>query len=110
MNVDRVRQEDLNNNRSIIVNNIGGTSSEYYQIDGLYDKWRAVQNYDPVYCQVKGCKSAPTATAHVRKQDGRRDNNWWLTRFCHFHNHPSRGPMPLRKNAKLVSVREITGT
>lgn len=102
---------DYTHNDSIIVKNISGTSAERYRIDRLYDKYLESGGTDSPTCQRKGCKSPATATAHVRKTDGRRDDLWWLTRLCASCNSwANDDEMALRKNAKLILVRDITGT
>jgi phosphoribosylformylglycinamidine (FGAM) synthase-like enzyme len=101
----------FHNNNSIMVANIGGTSSDRYSIDRLYQKYLAEGGTSSSTCQVKGCDRPASATAHVRLVDGRRSNDWFLTRTCASHNHPSNtDPYPLRINAKLVRVRDITGS
>jgi hypothetical protein len=100
-----------NHNDSTIVKNISGTSDDRYKIDNLHKKFIAAGGTDSAMCQVKGCPNPGSATAHVIKTDGRSANNWWLCWVCAKHNNPHNDePYALRKNAKLVSVRDITGT
>ena len=98
----------MNHNDSILVKNLHGTSKDRYAIDGLHAKFIAKGGTDSTTCQVKGCSNPGGATAHVIKTDGRRDGDWWLCWVCKAHNHPNNDePYALRKNARLVSVREI---
>lgn len=100
----------MNHNDSIIVKNVNGTSADRYKIDGLHKKFISAGGTSSATCQVKGCSNPGSATAHVIKTDGRRDGDWWLCWVCAAHNHPTNtDPYPLRKNAKLISVRDITG-
>lgn len=103
--------DEYTHNDSIIVKNIGGTSSERYRIDRLYSKYRDEGGRAVETCQRKGCSNDATATAHVRMTDGRRSKDWFLTRLCAECNHHTNGrEMALRKNAKLTAVRDVTGT
>ena len=97
-----------NHNNSLMVKNIHGTSADRYHISGLSQKFVAAGGTSSTTCQAKGCSNQATATAHVIKTDGRRDNDWHLTRLCHQHNHYTNDePIPLRKNANVVSVQEV---
>ncbi len=98
----------FNNNNSIMVVNIGGTSDDRYRITGLYKKYLDNGGTEVATCQVKRCDDPATATAHVRMIDLRRSGDWFLTRLCAKHNHHTNDePMPLRKNAKLIAVRDV---
>jgi len=97
-------------NDSTIVKNISGTSDDRYKVDNLHQKFIAAGGTDSAMCQVKGCSDLGRATAHVIKTDGRSANTWWLCWVCAKHNNPhNENPYALRKNAKLITVREITG-
>jgi hypothetical protein len=99
---------DYNNNDSILVKNLNGTSADRYKIDGLHKKFMAAGGTSSDNCQVKGCSNPGQATAHVKMVDGRRSDDWLLTWVCASHNHhTNEEPYALRKNAKLVSVREV---
>jgi hypothetical protein len=98
----------MNHNNSTIVRNVNGTSKDRFKIDDLSRKFVESGGTTSGRCQAKGCKNAATATAHVAKTDGRRDNNQHLTKLCAEHNHhTNNAEIPLRKNAKLVSVAEV---
>jgi len=105
---------DFTHNNSLVVAGINGTSADRYKIEEL--KWKYVRCLGrlPIFCAVKGCDGIKhpniyTATAHVRKTDGRRSNNWYLVHQCSTHNSHSRNGMnvPLRKNAKLIPLSDI---
>lgn len=103
--------DGFTHNDSIIVENIGGTSSERYRIDSLYSKYLAAGGRPVETCQRKGCSNDASVTAHARMTDGRRSKDWFLTRLCARCNHHTNGSeMALRKNAKLIAVRDVTGT
>ena len=100
----------FNHNNSTMVKNIHGTSDERYKIGNLHKKFMTAGGTDSMWCQVKGCCNEGGATAHVIKTDGRSANDWWLCWVCAEHNNPhNEEPYALRKNAKLISVRQITG-
>ena len=100
-----------NNNNSVMVRNQGGTSQDRFKIDRLYQKYLAEGGTDSPTCQVKGCDDPASATAHVVMVDGRRSKEWFLTRTCASHNNSNNtDPYPLRVNANLIPVRDITGT
>jgi len=97
-----------NHNNSLVVKNIRGTSAERYQIPNLNRKYVDAGGTPATTCQTKGCTNNATATAHVKKTDRRRDNKWYLTRLCAQHNHcANKKPIPLRKNANIVSVKKV---
>jgi hypothetical protein len=99
-----------NNNNSVMVKNINGTSKDRYVIENLHKKFIDAGGTSRQYCQVKGCDDLGRATAHVLLCDGRRSNDWFTCWVCARHNNPHfTDPYPLRKNARLVSVRELTG-
>ena len=100
---------DFNNNNSIQVQNINGTSSVRYTINNLPKKYLGAGGTDSNFCQVKGCDNPWQATAHVILTDGRRSDAWFLVRTCARHNAATQ-PYFLRKNANLIPVRDITGT
>lgn len=98
----------FHHNDSIIVKNITGTSKPRYVVARLREKFEEFAGYEHKKCQVKGCPSDAAVTAHVRKVDGRRDDNWYLTRMCATHNnYTNTEPMALRKNAALVPLAEV---
>ena len=98
------------NNNSTMVRNVSGTSDDRYKINSLYQKYLQEGGTDSPDCQVKGCDKPASATAHVVCVDGRRSDAWFLARVCAAHNnHHNTDPYPLRKNAKLIPVRDITG-
>ncbi len=98
-----------NHRNSTMVQNIGGTGSNpRYQIAGLHGKYQRMGGTDSGACQVKECTQVGSATAHVRKTDGRSDEDWYLCWVCALHNHPTySAPYGLRSNAKLISVNEL---
>jgi hypothetical protein len=99
-----------NNNDSILVRNVGGTSAPRYRIADLHAKFQRAGGTSSTRCQVKGCSNPGQATAHVRLVDLRRTQEWMLCWVCNHHNNPYfTDPHPLRKNAFLVPVRQITG-
>lgn len=103
--------DQYTHNDSIIVKNISGTSADRYRIDGLYRQYLDMGGRAVSTCQRKGCSNPATATAHVRKTDGRRSGVWYLTRLCAACNHHTNDEeMALRSNARLIPVQEITGT
>ncbi len=98
-----------NNSNSTMVQNIGGTGSNpRYKIDNLHAKYQKMGGTSSGACQVKECQNDGSATAHVRKTDGRTDDDWYLCWVCGSHNHPSyTAAYGLRSNANLVSVKEL---
>lgn len=101
----------FNNANSRMVKNIHGTSAARYTIPRLHHAFKAEGGTASATCQAKGCSATSTATAHVRSADGRRSGEWLLTRFCASHNsHARTDAIPLRLNAKLIPVTEITGS
>lgn len=101
----------FNNATALMVKNVGGTAASRFVIPRLHDKYVAHGGTKSPTCAAKLCTAAATATAHVRHADGRRTGDWHLTRFCASHNAAARkDAIPLRVNAKLVAVRDITKT
>lgn len=100
---------DYNNNNSIIVFGIDGSSIDRYTVPNL--KWKFVYLYGrlPSSCAVKGCGGCFEATAHVMLDDGRRSDNWFLVPQCAQHNNHTRNGVrvALRSNARLISLREV---
>ena len=101
---------EFNHNDSTVVKNVNGTSTDRYKIDNLHKKFIGEGGTESEMCQVKGCLELGRATAHVIKTDGRSSNEWWLCWVCNGHNNPeNKTPFPLRVNAKLIKVTDITG-
>jgi hypothetical protein len=100
-----------NNNNSILVFGIEGTSADQYKV--RYLKWKFVYLYGrlPESCAVKGCHGSFDATAHVMLDDGRRGNSWYLVPQCSFCNNHSRNGerVALRSNAVLISLADVRG-
>ena len=94
---------------STMVVNISGTGSHArYEIGNLHEKFTRMGGTTSGACQVKECDRDGSATAHVRKMDGRSDDDWHLCWVCAIHNHPTyTAPYGLRHNAKLVSVKAL---
>ena len=100
----------FNHNDSIVVKNIHGTDGDRYRINNLHKKFIEAGGTDSRMCQVKGCPQPGGSTAHVIKTDGRSSNEWWLCWVCNGHNNPNNDtPYPLRNNAKLIRVTDLTG-
>jgi hypothetical protein len=100
---------DRNNNNSIVVKGINGTSADRYHV--RYLKWKFVFLYGrlPSSCAVVGCQRPFQATAHVLLDDGRRSDDWFLVPQCASHNNHSRNGecVFLRANAKLISLSQV---
>ena len=103
--------EKYSKDDSTMVQNINGTSKERYKIDKLYQKYLDEGGAPVLKCQVKECKDDASKTAHVQVKDGSGDMTWYLCRVCACHNNTAfTQPYPLRVNAKLITVREVTRT
>lgn len=100
-----------NNNNSTMVKNLNGTSGPRYEISDLHGKYLRMGGVDSGNCQVKECHDPGSKTAHVKKTDGRSDDDWYLCWVCATHNHTTyTAPYALRSNAKLISVAELRST
>lgn len=104
-----MKKPAYNNRNSTMVKNLNGTSKSQYTITDLKTKYSKAGGCMSITCQHKGCSKSVSATAHVKHTDGRKGNAWYLTSLCAGHNHTSNtSAIPLRKNANLVAVKDIT--
>lgn len=98
-----------NNNNSIVVKGINGTSADRYRV--RYLKWKFICLYSrmPSKCAVLGCSNPFQATAHVLLDDGRRSDNWFLVPQCSYHNNHTRNGeiVYLRGNAVLIRLSDV---
>jgi hypothetical protein len=90
------------------VRNINGTSKGSYQISGLKAKYHAAVGHSVSNCQVRGCGSKATATAHVIHASSSSSNTWYATAMCAKHNHTSNhDPMTLKKDAPVKRISSL---
>ena len=100
-----------NNNNSIIVFGVNGTSADRYSV--RYLKWKFISLYGrlPTSCSVLNCRGSGNfeATAHVMLDDGRRSDDWYLVPQCKYCNNHSRNGerMALRVNAVLIKLSDV---
>jgi hypothetical protein len=92
-----------------VVFGLNGTSDDRFEIDMLKWKYVTLLGRLPTSCSVVQCDGPFHATAHVKLDDGRRSNVWFLVPQCKLCNNHSRNGcrMALRKNAALVSVHDV---
>lgn len=92
-----------------MVKNLHGTSKPRFKITRLSGKYVAAAGYDVKYCQHLGCDKPPVATAHVKLDDPSAPRTWFLVKLCASHNHYKYDePIPLRSNARLIPVRDVS--
>ena len=110
--LNHARMPRYNHSNSIIVRNITGTSASRYRVSDLRGKYLRAGGRERDNCQVKGCAKradgAFGATGHVQLADGRRGNTWYLVWICKGCNNRRGLQIPLRTNALLVPVRQVT--
>ena len=101
-----------NNNNSLIVFGINGTSAERYHVDQLQWKFCYLYGSLPTSCAVQAgvnpkCNGQYQVAAHVGLDDSRRtDGEWYLVPQCKSCNNHTRNGirMALRKNAKYIAL------